>query len=165
MRAARVRRLLAFALAPFLVSTVVAIAVMWPAHAKHRLPPGQDTPVDLVDATVTKVVSATCEAGERRCDTITVRVTGGPDAGDERDLPPQSPGAGVPDLKVGNKIVVGRSVDATGRVDYYFSDYQRSRPLLLLALLFAVFVVAVARWRGLAAVLGVGATYLVLVRF
>ncbi|MCU1462728.1 MAG: YibE/F family protein [Acidimicrobiales bacterium] len=164
-RATRVRRLLALAMAPCLVATAVALVVMWPAHAKHRLPAGQDTPVDLVHASVTKVVSTTCQGGARRCDTVTVQITSGPDAGDTRDLPPQSPGAGVPDLRAGDKIVVGRSVDATGRVDYYFSDYQRSRPLLILALIFAVFVVAIARWKGLAAVLGVGATYLVLVRF
>jgi uncharacterized membrane protein len=162
----RVRRLLAIALAPFLVVTAVAVITLWPAHAKHRLPPGQDTPVDLVNARVIKVISATCQGGGvRRCDSVTVRVTSGPDAGDTRDLPQQSPGPGVPDLRPGDKIVVGRSVDVTGRVDYYFSDYQRGRTLLVLALIFAVVVVAVARWRGLAAVVGLGATYLVLVRF
>jgi uncharacterized membrane protein len=162
---ARVRRLLAIAMAPFLLATLVGIVALWPAHARHRLPAGLDTPVELVDATVTNVVSSACQGTERRCDTVTVRVTSGPDAGDERELPQQSPGAGVPTLAAGDRIVVGRSVDTTGRVDYYFADYQRDRPLLLLALIFTVFVVAVARWRGLAALLGVGATYLVLVRF
>lgn len=164
-QAARVRRLLALAMLPFVVATVVAVVVLWPAHARHRLPSGLDTPVDLVDATVTKVVSTTCQGTQRRCDTVTVRITTGPDAGDRRDLPEQSPGAGVPNLAAGDKVVVGRSVDATRRVDYYFADYQRRRPMLVLALLFAVFVVAVARWRGLAALVGIGATYVVLVRF
>jgi uncharacterized membrane protein len=75
-------------------------------------------------------------------------------------------GPGVPELHRGDKIVLGRTVDPTnGRVDYYFDDFQRRTPMLLLAGLFAVLVVAVGRWRGLASLVGLALTALVLVRF
>ena len=81
-------------------------------------------------------------------------------------LPEVALGPGVPTLRAGDRVVVGRAVEpTTGKVSYYFADYQRARPLLLLALVFAVVVVGVARWRGLAALIGLGAAWLVLVRF
>jgi uncharacterized membrane protein len=74
-------------------------------------------------------------------------------------------GPGVPNLQRGDRVVLGRSVDATGRVDYYFADYQRQRPLAVLALMFAVVVVGVARWRGLGALAGLAVAWAVLMRF
>ena len=46
-----------------------------------------------------------------------------------------------------------------------FVDFERSVPVLILALLYALVVVAVARWRGLRAVLGLGLAFGVLFWF
>jgi len=72
-------------------------------------------------------------------------------------------GAGI-DLHPGEGIVVARDT-GDGPPSYSFADYQRSHPLVLLAALFAVIVVAVARWRGLAAIAGLAVTWLILVKF
>ena len=48
---------------------------------------------------------------------------------------------------------------------YQFSDFERSTPLLVMALIFAVVVIVVARWRGFAALLGLGFAGFILVTF
>jgi uncharacterized membrane protein len=48
---------------------------------------------------------------------------------------------------------------------YLFADFVRTVPMVLLALLYAVVVIAVARWRGLRSVIGLGGAYAVLAAF
>ncbi|TML37982.1 MAG: YibE/F family protein [Actinobacteria bacterium] len=164
-RPGRMHRLLAAAVLPFAVATVVGLVVLWP---HHRVRPARDlgVPARLVDATVVDVRDAPCQGGATTCSSVGVRVTSGPDRSKPALLPEVALGPGVPTLRAGDRIVVGRAVDpTTGKVSYYFADYQRARQLLLLALAFAVVVVGVARWRGLAALIGLGTAWLVLVRF
>lgn len=166
-RAARpVRVVLALALAPFLLATIVGLAVLWPRHGVTNARP-LGTPAPLVNATVTATRATRCgPAGLSRCQDVTVRVTSGPDRGHAETMPEQVLGPGVPDLHPGDLIVVGRNVDPLGGpVQYNFADYQRAFPLWLLAIAFAVVVVLVARWRGLAALAGLALAWLVLVRF
>ncbi|WP_413250500.1 YibE/F family protein [Sinomonas flava] len=59
----------------------------------------------------------------------------------------------------------GAAQAASGAPAYVFTDFVRTVPILLLAALYAVVVVAVARWRGLRALLGLGGAYAVLVAF
>ena len=64
-------------------------------------------------------------------------------------------------LGQGDRIVV----QPAGPDAYAFVDFQRSRPLVLLAVVFSVLVVALARWKGLAALVGLAATLAVLAKF
>lgn len=52
-----------------------------------------------------------------------------------------------------------------GAPAYIFVDFVRTLPIILLAVLYAVVVVAVARWRGLRALVGLVGAYAVLVAF
>jgi uncharacterized membrane protein len=52
-----------------------------------------------------------------------------------------------------------------GAPAYIFVDFVRTLPIILLAILYAVVVVAVARWRGLRALVGLVGAYAVLVAF
>ena len=54
---------------------------------------------------------------------------------------------------------------AQGAPAYIFVDFVRTLPIILLAILYAVVVVAVARWRGLRALVGLVGAYAVLVAF
>lgn len=54
---------------------------------------------------------------------------------------------------------------AQGSPAYIFVDFVRTLPIVLLALLYAVVVIAVARWRGLRALVGLVGAYFVLVSF
>jgi uncharacterized membrane protein len=97
---------------------------------------------------------------------VYVDVTSGSDRGHSAILPEVALGPGVAELHRGDKVVLGRTVDPTdGHVDYYFDDFQRRTPMLLLAVLFVVLVIAVGRWRGVASLVGLVLTVLVLVRF
>jgi uncharacterized membrane protein len=162
-----VRRLLTFALLPFVVGTVVGLVALWPAHQRHRTVRSLGTPARLVNANVVDVETKECpDGGGGRCSTVSVSVTSGPDRGQSAILPDVALGPGVPELHRGDKVVLGRTVDPTnGHVDYYFDDYQRRTPMVLLAVVFAVLVVAVGRWRGLASLVGLALTALVVVRF
>lgn len=52
-----------------------------------------------------------------------------------------------------------------GQTDYVFVDFERTVPVVLLALLYALVVVAVARWRGLRAMMGLGLAFAVMFVF
>jgi uncharacterized membrane protein len=69
-------------------------------------------------------------------------------------------------VKAGDRI---RYLDLSGVTSagsvYMFSDFVRTAPMVLLALLYAVVVIAVARWRGLRAIVGLGGAYAVLALF
>jgi uncharacterized membrane protein len=160
----RIRALLGIALAPFAVATVVGLVVLWPAHRFH---PTRDLgpPAQLVNGTVTAVDTRSCSVGGSRCSNVSVDVTSGPERGQKTFLPDLVLGPGVPLLHSGEKIVLGRAVDGTGDATYYFADFQRRVPLAALAALFAILAVGIARWRGLAAIVGLGFAWLVLVRF
>jgi uncharacterized membrane protein len=161
-----VRRALAIAVAPFALATLIAVVVLWPAHTHPKAPAALGQADQLVNATVEQVDATPCPGSGGRCATVYLTITSGPDRGDTNLLPDLSFGPGTPELHRGDRIVVGRTVDrTTEQVYYYFADFQRGTPLLVLAIAFAVVVVGVARWRGLAALAGLGVTALVLVRF
>lgn len=156
---------LVLAVVPFAVATIVGLIVLWPPPT-HLQAGGSDlgAPAELVDARVGDVKHHLCEG--TRCSTVRVAIASGPDRGKPAVLPDLQFGPGVPQLRSGDRVVLGRSVDPTnGQVDYYFADFQRRVPLQLLAIIFTVFVVAIARWRGVAALAGLFVTWLVLIRF
>jgi uncharacterized membrane protein len=76
-----------------------------------------------------------------------------------------SGGPGQPNLAVGDHIRISRQVDQAGLTIYSFYDYERTWPLIALAAVFAIIVVAVARWRGLRALVGIVVAFMVLVVF
>ena len=103
-------------------------------------------------------------AGAGRCVLTMVAIDSGPNAG-ATTLLEFSPGPGQPELATGDHIRVIRSVDAQGTTTYAFYDFERGWPLVVLAIAFAVVIVAVARWRGLRALVGIVVAFAVLVVF
>ncbi|MFD4181081.1 YibE/F family protein [Rhodococcus sp. NPDC058514] len=75
------------------------------------------------------------------------------------------PGPGQPDLRVGDNIRLVRQTDPSGATVYSFEDFSRGLPLLLIVGAFVVVIVAVARWRGLRALIGLLVAFGVLVGF
>jgi uncharacterized membrane protein len=165
-----VRRRLTLALAPFALATVVGLIVLWPASSEDSSLGGVAD--ERFAATVTDVAERDCEGlrgtgGSFSCVRVTARLDEGPDEGESVEFE-MAESAGVRKISTDDGILVGRAPgvdDVQGGQQYYFGDYQRGRPLLLLALMFAVVVVALSRWRGLAALIGLGLSLLVLIRF
>jgi uncharacterized membrane protein len=102
--------------------------------------------------------------GAGRCVLTLVAIDSGPNTGANTVLE-FSPGPGQPQLAVGDHIRVTRQVDAQGTTTYGFYDFERRWPLVALAIGFAVVIVAVARWRGLLALVGIVVAFGVLVVF
>lgn len=102
--------------------------------------------------------------GAGRCVQTLVAIDSGPNAG-ARTLLEFSPGPGQPQFAPGDRVRLVRQVDDQGATSYSFYDFERGWPLVALAIAFAVVIVAVARWRGLLALVGIVVAFAVLVVF
>ncbi|MFC0004927.1 YibE/F family protein [Micromonospora siamensis] len=170
----RVRRILVATVVPLFVLTVVAAVALWPRSTPDR-DPGSDVPRH--HGTAVRVVSQECppapetpEGGptgrDGPCGTVTVRVEQGPDAGREVETPlPAGPGA--PEVAAGDEIVLVKLADPAdpSESSYQIAEHQRGAPLVWLVVVFAAAIVAFGRWRGLAALGGLAASFAVLLGF
>jgi uncharacterized membrane protein len=93
-----------------------------------------------------------------------VAIDSGPNKG-ANTLLEFSGGPGQPHLVAGDNVRISRQLDAGGSTTYAFYDYERTWPLIALAAVFAVVIVAVAGWRGLRALIGIVVAFMVLVVF
>jgi uncharacterized membrane protein len=167
LEAPAVRRVMGGVVAVLVVAALVGIAVWWP-----RGDPAVDREAlgygDRVDATVTTAEIGPCSFDpSAECNSVSARLSNGPDEGTfatlEADVASHT---SVAELVVGDDIVLndaGSDVDAAAR--YSFADVQRRQPLVILAIVFGVAVVALGRLRGLLALVGIGITVGVLLAF
>jgi uncharacterized membrane protein len=166
------------------VVVIGAAALLWPSQQKVDIPlPFQNSSGGAVTTEAGKVTSSTladCGSpssgqvltanpapgvpGSGQCVQNLVAIDSGPNAG-ATTLLEFTPGAGQPSLAAGDDIRISRQVDAQGATSYAFYDYERTWALVILAAAFAVVIVAVARWRGLLAMVGIVVAFLVLVVF
>jgi uncharacterized membrane protein len=107
-------------------------------------------------------------AGAPACRRVTAELESGPDAGEETGFDVSGP----VDVDVGDTLRVaatrlpeGASVGGLPADRYAFSDFERRSSLLWLTVAFAVLVVATARWRGIRALVGLGASLAIVVLF
>ncbi|MBM0232510.1 YibE/F family protein [Micromonospora sp. STR1_7] len=171
----RVRRILVATVVPLFVATVLAALVLWPRDASPQTGGGADVP--RYQGTVTRVVTEPCppapqtpegtpDAGDGPCGTVDVRVQDGPSAGQQVQTPvPDGPGA--PRVDVGDEVIL---VELTDPADpsastWNIAEHQRGTPLVWLAVVFAAAIVAFGRWRGLAALGGLAASFAILLTF
>ena len=163
----QIRRALLIAVVPFIVLTLVGLVILWPGEPPGRLQ-GDFASPDRVGATVTKVEEIECQAipGQEsfRCAEVTARIDEGDEAGTDASFETAETSQ-ARNIAVGDKILVGRSLNDPNENRYFFIDYQRGLPLLGLGLLFAVVVVALSRMRGFAALVGLGISLFVLLAF
>ena len=166
--------LVASILAPVLLATLVGLLALWPSSSAmpDKLP---TTDPDAV--WVTAVVAGVPDA---EASTVPAIVTAVPQASLDRlasqGADPIAVGTDVT-VNVGSEqIVAGMRIGAAMRIlylpyavgdggpqsPYVFVDYDRQAPVAILALVYGLLVVVVARWRGLAAFVGLGAAVAVL---
>jgi len=156
------RTVLLSVLAAALVLTVVGLLTLWPDGDEVDDLRGSVSfaaeGVTFPEATVEEVAPpcATLTEPTDGCGTIAVTVSEGEDEGTRADVdvPVQVSEAG---LEPGDRVELVRTpgVDGEPATLTYF-NIERDRPLWLLAGLFALVVVLVARWRGLMSLVGLG---------
>ncbi|MGY1744980.1 YibE/F family protein [Blastococcus sp. SYSU D00695] len=175
-RRRRAVRLMLVLLVPVGLATVVGLVWLWPSGepsraqeaAEVQLPAGTTYPdgrvvsVDPYDCSLPAGDDGTVQ--ELTCASVVVEVLEGEDAGEYRqlDLPAEVYASGI---DVDDVLVLSRDGGAEGGATVAFADYERTTPMVLLAILFAVVVGAVARLRGLAALLGLAFAFVVLLQF
>lgn len=104
------------------------------------------------------------QPGAGRCTQTVVAIDSGPNSG-AKTLLEASPGPSQPHFSPGDRVRLVRQVDDQGATSYAFYDFERGWALVALAGAFAVVIVAVARWRGLLAIVGIVVAFGVLVVF
>ena len=151
------------------VATIVGLVTLRPTgDAREGFRDELDVigiPTASYEAEVVGVLNQPCQGAEDiTCQTVDFELRQGPDVGVVvTQVFPESPS--TLDFKVGSSVVVGAVPDAPIEFRYQFQDRQRRGVLLLFALLFGVVVVAFGQWRGLAALVGLGASVGVLLLF
>ena len=166
------------------IAVIGAAVLLWPSQQEVDIPlPFQNAAGGAVTTEAGHVVSTSIGAcgspsaskvltaapepaasGGAQCVQALVAIDSGPNTG-ASTLLEFSPGPGQPDLAPGEHIRVSRQVDQGGATSYAFYDYERTWPLIGLAAVFAVVIAAVARWRGLRALVGIVVAFVVLVVF
>jgi uncharacterized membrane protein len=109
--------------------------------------------------------AGTTEADHIDCSLVEVRLTQGPDTGEDQSLSFSIDSPTTPDLGKGDRVVLSYLPDAEPGFEYQYADRQRRPALLACALLFTIAVVALGRWRGLAALAGIVVSLVIILQF
>jgi uncharacterized membrane protein len=161
-------------LIPIGLATLVGLVVLWPGGEKTAaqqaaesfLPPGTTHPQATIASLEPFVCAeATATTPAQTCATAVMVIADGPSSGDyvQVELPPEVVAEGV---EVGDELVLDRDPGTvSGSPTYAFRDFARGTPIVVLALFFTLVVGAVARLRGLLALLGLGFAFVVLLQF
>ncbi|MDR2254989.1 MAG: YibE/F family protein [Arthrobacter sp.] len=172
VRKRRARVTLLALLIPLAAATLAGLILLWPGPGSERVSLGQpyssQDGVQLISATVTRV-----DTGQEACtETSSADASGacvvpyvwpaGAAAEVPVDISPELRDQHPP--KVGDALrLVYFAASGTGdAASATMIDYDRSVPLGLLAALYALVVILVARWRGVRAILGLGFAFLIM---
>jgi uncharacterized membrane protein len=169
--------LLAAILLPVTVLTLIGMLALWPSGDRSGVtvvdPYATAPGVSFETGTVQRVETETCPSSQSAIE------AGG--EGQQCLVAYTEPKAGGPlqPVEITPEIAQSRGVDVGDSIRYLnlseimpdqpgtliFVDFVRSVPMVLLAVLYAVVVVAVARWRGFRAILGLAGAFVVLAQF
>lgn len=159
-----VKRILYGAVAIAAVATLVGLLVWWPRGDvklhKEELGFGHRVNATVVDS---EVLPCSYQPKED-CRALTIRISEGGAEGTESqleyNLADQTPASR---LQAGAKIVVADAgADTPAGSRFSFLDIQRSSGLWMLAIVFALAVILLGRWRGLLALAGIAVSGVVL---
>lgn len=159
--------------------TLVALVLLWPDREalKTLKPVNPFQGVQFTEGTVSALTDGKCPGTtedrtadgtvptEADCAFATVRLDGAPSTAEpvQVNVPPEVKRAG---MAVGDRLRLAKYPTPPGEpVAYAYLDYDRSMPLVLLAVVFVALVVLIARFKGLAAILGLAVVYPMVVWF
>jgi uncharacterized membrane protein len=162
----RTRRWLTRVIVVIAIATLVGFGALWPRGAAPDL---GTQPGNYVDATVRSTERTTCDAVEAEalagCSAVEVEITSGDDAGDTGVFLVRDTDFRIPEMQVGDRVVLLDVPTSPPPFRYTYSDVQRSTPMWWLLALFVVAVIAVGRWQGARALAGLAISGLILVLF
>jgi uncharacterized membrane protein len=168
----RVKLLLVAVLVPVALATLIGLWLSWPGDTPRsgvEVGFGQ-RPVqgDVLTSTSAPCTSGTAGGGgpagqARKCISLTVLLTDGDSPGVQiQQVLPDEPS--TPRFAVGDHVILGYTGgNPSDAGSYEIVDFQRGSSMLWLAALFAAAVLLLGRWRGLASLVALGFSFLVLV--
>jgi uncharacterized membrane protein len=168
----RTRVLLGVLVGGLVLATVAGMVALWPGETSSPRRDAFGPTAERERATVLEVRRDPCIGAQPAqdggtaltCPTARAELTTGPHEGSVVDaIVPE--GEGTPTFSRGDRVVVAFVEEAPEGQQYQVIDFQRGVPLVLLAALFALVVVVAGRWRGLAALAGLGVSGVVLLTF
>jgi uncharacterized membrane protein len=163
-RGNRHRLLLAVVVA--LVLAVVAGAVaLWPSgRLADPAAAGQADPTRFVPATLTSVQTVPCQEAEPGLAGSTcIKVRAQPDGGEEVEFETTDPTGDT--FRAGQRVRLSILEQAGQPTFYNIRDLERGRPMLALAALFMLAVIAFGRWQGVRSLIGLACSFAVIVGF
>ncbi len=164
----RVRVLLALALMPFALATLIGMTLTWPngkSPSQADVGFGQRPVQGEVIATRASPCSVDGKIAtgqEPKCVALTIFLQDGAAPGTtiEQVLPDEP---STPSFTTGDRIVLAfTGGDPADPSSYQVRDFQRGIPMLWLAVLFAVAVLLLGRWKGIASLAALGFSFGVL---
>jgi uncharacterized membrane protein len=186
----KANRILAAVLIPITLLTLAGMAMLWPSGSKEGIslanPYSAAPGVTFDTGTIQSVVTENCMQGAaQQGPTQQGQTQQNPGQGSDCTFAftePDKGGSPVkvvinPDVAKSHGVKAGDQIrylnlsnaqgaaSSQGAPAYIFVDFVRTLPIVLLALLYAVVVIAVARWRGLRALIGLVGAYFILASF
>lgn len=175
-RQRRALRLMIITLIPLAVWTLGALIIMWPGNIRPHVEQGVSAysveGMSVQTGRITQVAEINCDGmpgstsrPDQVCGKTSVELLDGPERGqviDEINLKSTDYASGV---EVGQKVKLIRLPLEGQGAQYQFSEFERGTPLLVFGILFVLAVVAVARLRGLMAIVGLGWAFFIMFKF
>ena len=160
------RRLLGV-VAVLALGTVIGLAWLWPrgpvlpddgAPPLDALVEGEIQEVTLLEGEPDEVIGISGELAQLEVDLLD-----GPDAGERISLEINTDG--FPEFRVGDRVLLDRTLDVDGELRYFITDFQRLPTLFWLVALFVVTVLVISRWHGFRSLVGLAISLAIVVRF
>jgi uncharacterized membrane protein len=145
---------------------LVGLASLWPSGDPGPEAPALSSFEGVYTATTIERTEQPCAGADAStaCLSLTFRLLEGPDESTTASIEQPASSFRVIGVEVGSRVLLGHQPDVEG-FEYVFLDPDRRSPLLVLAGVFALAVVALGGWKGGSALVGLLATLLVLFLF
>ena len=160
------RQRLLLAVVGVLVLAVLAGAVaLWPrGRLAEPAGGGQADPTQLVPSTLTSVQTVPCQDAEPGLPGSTcIKVRARPDGAEEVEFDTTDPTGDT--FRSGQRVRLSILEQAGQPTFYNIRDLERGRPMVALAALFVLAVIAFGRWQGVRSLIGLACSFAVIVGF
>lgn len=162
-------RLFTLVAAALALATVAGLILLWPGHVESQV--AQGIAIESEQATVQKVEEGLCVGfSGQRCQLATARIDSGREKGKRIQLQLDA-GGFDPAVNPGDHIRVAKAPkpppgqQAVAGPGYTLQDFERRNPMLILAGLFVLVVVAFARLRGALSLVGLAISLVIVLLF
>ena len=159
------QRLLLAVVGVLVLAVLAGVVALWPrGRLAEPAGGGQADPTRLVPATLTSVQTVPCQEAEPGLPGSTcIKVRARPDGGDEVEFETTDPTGET--FRSGQRVRLSILEQAGQPTFYNIRDLERGRPMVALAALFVLAVIAFGRWQGVRSLIGLACSFAVIVGF